>query len=179
MATRKKAKTHTKRRTTHRRRISGVNTDNHTLQLVAGLAAGAIATDMIGKALGANTNPKFVAAGMIGVGLVISKGGGHNPFMEGLGLGIMSQGTVGAMKQFGLIKGTDVTYALPMAGIEDSMNGYLQQPISAVPEEYMGYSGDDGIYGTDEGEDNSQQVNYRSSSDIYDTFENEPVGQDY
>lgn len=126
MAKKRKKKSHGRRR-----RVSGVGNTSEILMQVAGVAAGAVAANFIGKGIGANLNPKIVAAGQIGAGIFLPKLV-KGSLGAGIGNGMIAVGTISLLQNFGVIKGVgasdEITFSsvsgtdeLPLIGMDDEM----------------------------------------------------------
>lgn len=134
-----KKKKSTKRRGS-RRRMSGIGKD--TLTTVAGLAVGAIGARQVQKVIPGNG--KIISGVQIAGGaLIINKA--RDPFMRGIGYGMMATGTTDLMTQMRVISGVDddsYTALVPMGAIEDPINGFDEDPINGFVQDPMNGPGD-------------------------------------
>jgi len=136
-------KRHTKKRHHRRRRsMSGTGAGMNVISMLAGAVVGKIAISKFASGF----DPKMAAAGEIAVGFAVNKFV-RNPFVKGMGTGMMIGGGLQALTSFGVISaisgigaGVEVDYMSgddDMAGLgfDDEMSG------SSTIDTLAGYSG--------------------------------------
>lgn len=147
-----------KRKSTHRRRrrISGV-ANKGTLELIAGMAVGAVAARKVQDFIPGN-GKVISGVQIVGGALVAQKAKG--PFIKGIGLGAIGIGTVDLLHQVGVLKGVGEidsdTVMIPMSGyedemsgLEDEMSGMVEDPISGMVEDPISGMWEDSVNGPD------------------------------
>lgn len=191
-----KKKTTHHRKPVHRRRsrVSGFGSAHTTavLEKVAGLAIGAYGGTLIQKQLGAQMNPKMVAAAQIVIGGFLIPKVAHGTLAMGIADGLAAAGAVNALRSIGVMSGLDdVTYAMPIAGIDDSLSGTMESVLSGDDNDGMSGAGgdwtrisggDDEMSGVESmisgnGEEGGTQEHHGRRYD-YD-WDNEPVGFEF
>lgn len=105
MARRKKRST----RRRYGRRVSGIGRVNFNavLMQVAGTAGGALLANFLNKSIGANLDPKLVAAGEILIGALVIPQAIKGDIGQGVGSGMLAVGTIKLLQGFGVITGID------------------------------------------------------------------------
>lgn len=90
-------------RKTHRRRKShGMSGMASNITSVASMVAGAVIGRILQNKLSSKVNPKILAVGQIGVGMMLPKFM-KNKFAQGIGTGMVVNGGVTALQSFGVI----------------------------------------------------------------------------
>lgn len=91
-----------KRKSTHRRRRSHMGATGGTMTTMLSMVAGAVAGRILQSKLSSKVDPKILAVGQIAVGLVLPRFV-KNKFVAGIGTGMVINGGVTALSQFGVI----------------------------------------------------------------------------
>lgn len=97
-------KKHTRRRHTHRRRVSGTGSAKGVLMKVAGVGAGIFAGRMLTTKLGATMNPKISGAVAILAGVFIPKYL-KSELGQGIGDGLVAAGVLAELQSFNVLAG--------------------------------------------------------------------------
>ena len=137
MARRRKS---TKKRTSRRRR-SGMGAMGGNLTTVLSMVAGAVAGRILQSKLESKVNPKILAGGQIVAGMFLPKFV-KSKLGAGLGAGMVVNGGVTLLNQFGVISaisGTDTE--IEYIGAYDDGMGYAESVIAG---DDMGEYGEDG-----------------------------------
>ena len=91
-----------KRKSTHRRRRSHMGATGGTMTTMLSMVAGAVAGRILQSKLSSKVDPKIVAVGQIAVGLMLPRFV-KNKLVAGIGTGMVINGGVTALSQFGVI----------------------------------------------------------------------------
>ena len=106
MARKHHSKKTTKRRS-HRRGLGAVNVGSATSK-VLGIAAGAVASRMLGNAVGSKISPLYLSLGKIAIGaFIVPKMAKGSAILNGAADGIVAEGTISLLVDRGVIKGID------------------------------------------------------------------------
>lgn len=136
-----------KRKTTRRRRQSGMSGMAESLTSVASMVAGAVIGRILQNKLSSKVNPKILAVGQIGLGMALPKFM-KNKFATGIGTGMIVNGGVSALQSFGVISSVSGVGA-DMYEI-DYVSGTDNLQSIAGDDEYDGMGEDEGTFsGTD------------------------------
>lgn len=152
-----KSKKTTMAKTKRRRRYSRMSGTRgrgymDILMLAGGAVAGGVAAEMLAGSIGKNMNPKMVQLGQIAAGGIVVKSFSGQPFLMGMGVGVMAKGAGDLLKSTGFLKGVGADDDFYMSGDDDYMNG---------DEDYM--SGDEdagGLNGEDDASLNGDEDMY-------------------
>jgi len=98
----RRKRTSHKRKTHRRRRTSGMSGMATGLTSVASMVAGAVIGRVLQNKLSGKVNPKILAVGQIGLGMMLPKFM-KNKFAQGIGTGMVVNGGVTALQTFGVI----------------------------------------------------------------------------
>lgn len=121
MAKRKKSKPAPRRR----RRMGSINSQSlmRNLQQAAGLVGGSMAATVIQRVAGDKLNPKIMAGLQVVAGFMLSDKS-SSPLMNGIGLGLVSAGSISLTHSMGLINGLEDLVSGTDTYIEsDDVNG--------------------------------------------------------
>ena len=131
-----------KRKSTHRRRRSHMGATGGTMTTMLSMVAGAVAGRILQSKLSSKVDPKILAVGQIAVGLVLPRFV-KNKFVAGIGTGMVINGGVTALSQFGVISAVAgigaADYAL------DYVSGTDNLSVLAGDDSDMGFT-DQGIF---------------------------------
>lgn len=137
--------------------VSGIDTMN-----LISVIGGAVASKFLDKVIPTSINPKIVAVGKIGLGIVlpmISKDGKTKNLLNGVGSGMIAEGSVSLLKEFGVLSGVGADDSdmllVSLEGIDDVpiVNG--MDDISIVSGNVLAddYNGVSVLSGDDDGDD--------------------------
>jgi len=135
-----------KRKSTHRRRRSHMGATGGNMTTILSMVAGAVAGRILQSKLSSKVDPKIVAVGQIAVGLMLPRFV-KNKIAAGIGAGMVVNGGVTTLSQFGVISAVAgigaADYAL------DYVSGTDNLSVIAGDDSDMGFT-DQGIFsGTD------------------------------
>jgi len=135
-----------KRKSTHRRRRSHMGATGGTMTTMLSMVAGAVAGRILQTKLSSKVDPKILAVGQIAVGLMLPRFV-KNKIAAGIGTGMVVNGGVTALSQFGVISAVAgigaADYAL------DYVSGTDNLSVLAGDDDDMGFV-DQGVFsGTD------------------------------
>jgi hypothetical protein len=127
---RKTKKHHTKRRS-HRSGMGAIDFTN-----ILGVVAGAVAAGYLDKLVPDSVNPKIVAGGKVALGVALPmfvKSGSMKNILAGAGAGMIAVGSVGLLKEFGVLSGTtnDDVLEISLNGDMDVLSGDDMSVINA------------------------------------------------
>ena len=93
-----------KKHTSRRRKRSGMGAVGTSATTILSVVAGAVAGKFIQSKLSSKVNPKILAGGQIVAGIFLPKLV-RNEFMKGVGVGMIANGGVTALSEFGVLAG--------------------------------------------------------------------------
>jgi hypothetical protein len=127
-----------KKHTTRRRKRSGMGAVGTSATTILSVVAGAVAGKFIQSRLSSKVNPKILAGGQIVAGIFLPKLV-KNEFMKGVGVGMIANGGVTALGEFGVLAGI---------GADDMSVEYIggSEDIATIAgDDEIGYDGSDSI----------------------------------
>lgn len=131
-----------KRKSTHRRRRHHMGATGSNMTTILSMVAGAVAGRILQTKLSSKVDPKIVAVGQIAVGLMLPRFV-KNKIAAGIGSGMIVNGGVTALSQFGVISAVAgigaADYAL------DYVSGTDNLSVLAGDDSDMGFA-DQGIF---------------------------------
>jgi len=128
----RKTKKHHTRRRSHKSGMGAIDFTN-----ILGVVAGAVAAGYLDKLVPDSVNPKIVAGGKVALGVALPmfvKSGSMKNILAGAGAGMIAVGSVGLLKEFGVLSGdekSDDVLEISLNGDMDVLSGDDMSVINA------------------------------------------------